>query len=227
MNNNYPETVKKIIHDYTARLKENLKGLPEEDQNEMIKEIESHIFESYNQNPIEDEVDRILDVLKKLGEPSKVFSKKMPDQMVKMGREKNLPLYILSGILIGLFGIPLGIGGVAIIVSFIGAFFALLVAYFATAISLVVAGFFTMVVSIVRIVDPRFLDQFFDRFVDWDGFPFYASSPLAEGILGIAASVLMAGLGIGMLFLGKYIFRGLRFFTNQIIDKLKNLRKKR
>ena len=227
MKNNYPETVTKIIQDYTARLKENLKGLPEDDKDEMIKEIESHIFESYNQSPIEDKVDRILDVLKKLGEPSAAFSKKMPDKMVKMGREKNLPLYILSGILIGLFGIPLGIGGIAIIISFVGTFFALLVAYFATAISLVVAGFFTLVVSIVRIADPGFLDQFFDRVMDWDGFPFYASSPLAEGILGIAASVLIAGVGIGMLLLGKYIFRGLRFFTNQIIDKLKNFRKKK
>ena len=141
MNNNYPESVEKIVNDYLSRLKEHLNGLPEKDQAEFIKEIASHIYESYTGEECEDGVERILSVLKKLGEPSTVFSQKIPAKMVHKGKEKNLPLYILSGVLIGLFGIPLGISGIAIVISMIGTIFALLVAYFATAISLVVAGF--------------------------------------------------------------------------------------
>jgi len=225
MNNNYPESVEKIVNDYLSRLKEHLNGLPEKDQAEFIKEIASHIYESYTSEECEDGVERILSVLKKLGEPSTVFSQKIPAKMVHKGKEKNLPLYILSGVLIGLFGIPLGISGIAIVISMIGTIFALLVAYFATAISLVVAGFLGIVASIIRLIDPVFFDQFFHWF-DWNDSPFYFSSPVAEGILGIGISLIIAGIGVAMFFFGKYIFRGLKFFTNLIIDKLKNFRKK-
>ena len=146
--------------------------------------------------------------------------------MVKKGKEKNLPLYILSGILIGLFGIPLGISGIAIIISIIGAVFAMIVAYFATAISLVVAGFVGSVISIIRIFDPAFLDQFLD-YINVETVSFYFESPLTEGILGLIASLIIAGIGVLLLLLGRYIFRGLKFMTNVSIEKLKNFKKKK
>ncbi len=224
--NNYPGPVEKIVSDYLERLAKHLKGLPQKNKEEFVKEMQSHIYESYMNDTTEDEIDRILNVLKKLGEPSELFSKKMPNALVKMGKDKKMPLYILSGILIGLFGIPLGIGGVAVLISIIGTVFSLIIAYFATAISLVVAGFAGLVISIVRIVDPGFLEQFFD-ISGIEGISRYFSSPLAEGIIGIFVSVIIAGIGILLLFLGKYILRGLRFSTNLIIDKVKNFRKKR
>ena len=46
-NNNYPANVEKIVDDYVERLKQNLKGLPETDRQEFVKEMQSHIYESY------------------------------------------------------------------------------------------------------------------------------------------------------------------------------------
>jgi len=225
-NNGYPKAVEKIVTDYLERLENNLQGLPETDKNEFIKEMQSHIYESYINDPTEDEIDRILAVLKKLGEPSELFSKKMPNSLVKMGKEKNLPLYILSGILIGLFGIPLGISGVAVLISLIGTVFSLVIAYFATAISLVVAGFAGIAISIVRIADPVFLEQFMD--INWFSHgPVYFSSPTAEGVAGIIISVLIAGIGMLLLYMGRYILRGIKFTANLILEKIKGFRKQK
>jgi uncharacterized membrane protein len=206
------------------QLKGHLKGVPEQDQEDFIKEIESHIYESYQNEKGKDEVERILNVLEKLGEPEKVFSEKMPDAMVKKGKDKNLPLYIISGVLIALFGLPIGIGGIAVLISIIGTVFSLIVAYFATAISFIVGGFAGAIISIIHIINPEFLDQFIDTF--HFGPRFYFSNPTVEGIVGLLVSLILAGIGILLLFLGKYIFRGIRFLTNMTIQKVKDFRKK-
>ena len=226
MGNNYPDSVEKIVNNYIRQLKGYLKGLPEKDQDEFVKEIESHIYESYVNEKSKDEIERILNVLEKLGEPAKVFSEKMPDAMVKKGKDKNLPLYILSGVLIALFGIPIGVGGIAVLFSIIGTVFSLIVAYFATAISLIVAGFAGAVISIIRLINPEFLDQFIDIIHIPSGW-FYFSNPTVEGIVGLLVSLLIAGIGILLLFLGKYIFRGIKFLTNMTIQKIKDFKKKR
>ena len=145
--------------------------------------------------------------------------------MIKMGKDKNLPLYILGGILVGLFGIPLGISGVAIIISMIGTVFSLIIAYFATAVSLVVAGFAGIVISIIRIADPAFIEQYMEM-IDANYVSFF-SNPTAEGIVGLIVSVLAAALGVLLLFLGRYIIRGTKFVCNLTIEKVKNFRKKK
>lgn len=227
MNNHYPEHVQKIVNDYLERLKEHLKGMPEQDQVESVREIESHIYESYNNEKAENELDRILNVLRKLGEPSKVFSEKMPDKVVKMGKARHMPLYILSGVLIGLVGIPIGITGIGVLFSILGAVVALIAAYFLTAIGLIISGFFGMVVSIIRLADPVFLDQFLDKWNIVLMHPLYFSSPVAEGIAGLFISMLVGAVGVLMLIFGKYIFRGIRFLYNVSVEKIRDFRKKR
>ena len=44
----YPEVVEKIVEDYLRRLRLQLHKLPEGDVDEMVKEIHSHIHESYS-----------------------------------------------------------------------------------------------------------------------------------------------------------------------------------
>jgi len=225
MGNNYPDSVERIVNNYVRQLKGHLKGIPEQDQEDFIKEIESHIYESFTNEKGKDEIERILNVLEKLGEPAQVFSEKMPDAMVKKGKDKNLPLYILSGVLIALFGLPIGIGGIAVLLSIIGTVFSLIVAYFATAVSLIVAGFAGAVVSIIHLVNPEFWDQFTDIF-EFGSRVIYFSNPTVEGIVGLLVSLIIAGIGILLLFLGKYIFRGVKFLSNMTIQKIKDFKKK-
>ena len=154
MTNDFGEQVGKIVANYMTRLKNQLKGFPEKDKDELVKEIHSHIYESYKSDSTEDEIERILNVLEKLGEPSEVASTRMSESMVDMGKKKNLPMYILAGVLIGLFGIPLGAGGVALIVGLLVTVGALIFSYYATAITMVVAGWIGFIASLLQLLNP-------------------------------------------------------------------------
>ena len=80
-----------------------------------MREIQSHVYEAYQQMPGEDDVARIFAVLRNLGEPGEVVADRLPGAMVRSGTRRNLPLYVAGGILIALFGIPLGFGGFGVL----------------------------------------------------------------------------------------------------------------
>src|ERR1035437_2090901 len=130
--NNYPEVVAKIANNYLERVKSQLGLVPIREQNEFLREIESHLYEAYQQTPGDDDVARILAVLRNLGEPAEVVSDRLPGTMVRSGTKRNLPLYVVGGILIGLLGIPLGFGGLGVLVGILGGLAGMLVAFYAT-----------------------------------------------------------------------------------------------
>jgi len=47
----YPEVVAKIASDYLERVKSQLRLVPAHEQVEFLREIESHLYESYQQMP--------------------------------------------------------------------------------------------------------------------------------------------------------------------------------
>jgi uncharacterized membrane protein len=104
--NDYPEVVAKIANDYLERVKSQLRLVPTREQDEFLREIQSHLYEAYRQTEGEDDVARILAVLRNLGEPAEVVSDRLSSAMVRSGSKRNLPLYVLAGIVIALFGLP-------------------------------------------------------------------------------------------------------------------------
>lgn len=221
MTNDFGEQVGKIVDNYSKRLKDHLKGFPEKDKEELLREIHSHIYESYKSDPTEDEIERILNVLDKLGEPSEAISTRMSESMVDMGKKKNLPMYIFAGVLIGLFGIPLGAGGVAVLIGLLVTVGALIFSYYATAISLVVAGWIGLIASLLQILNPDILPEYIHVYDD------IIVDPLLGGIAGLITSVLIALLGLGMLWLGKYMMRGIRFAFSASLEKIRGIGKNR
>jgi uncharacterized membrane protein len=219
MANGFNGPVAQIVDNYLERLKKGLKGIPAKDQDELVREINSHIYESFRNDPTADEVARILKVLDKLGEPAAVISARMPEAMVALGKKKKLPFLILAGILIAFFGVPLGVGGLSAAVGLIIGVLALVVSFYVVAFSLILAGWLSAVIMIVRIFSPGFLDP-------WINIYPLVSDPTFNTIIYIFGALLIAALGFGLLWLGSRLMRGVRFVFRLLFNKVKNWRKR-
>jgi uncharacterized membrane protein len=220
MTSGFSPNAEKIVDDYLARLSSRLKGLPEQDRNELLGEIRSHIYESYANDTSGDEIERILSALRRLGDPADVISSRMPEAVKRLGTGKKAPLYIVAGVLIALFGVPLGLGALALLVGLLVALFGLLVAFYSAGISLVVGGFLTAVISSITILAPSLITRINEavgtEVVHLGLFP---NDPELSGYLALLLSLLLMGIGLLMLWSGKYIWRGWRFVTMLIVSK--------
>ena len=219
MTHNFSEQVRKIVDNYLERLRGHLRGLPEADREELIREIYSHIYESYAADETDDDIQRILNVLDRLGEPSEVVASRLAGTMKRMGRRRNLPFYILAGFFIGIFGLPLGAGALALLMGIGITLLALIFTFYMTAGVLVLAGWVTMVVTTVRLFYPEFLIeniQTLDQFAD---------SPLSV-VLNYVAAIVCVLMGLGMFWLGRHILSGARFLFSQTGASIKSLRRR-
>jgi uncharacterized membrane protein len=223
--NNYPEAVAKIASDYLERVKLQLHSVPAREQDEFLKEIESHLFEAYQQTPGDDDIARILAVLRNLGEPAEVVSDRLPGAMVRSGTKRYLPLHLLSGILIGLFGIPLGFGGVAVLVGVLVTLAAIVAVFYATMGVVFLSGVLFLALGLIRIYEPSVWDKLvtngfihFDRPVaDFlDQLP-----PGGQGLLLIVVAAVFVACGLGMLWVGRYLIRGLRFLFSMAFERVR------
>ena len=220
MANGFSGPVAQIVDNYLERLKKGLKGIPAKDQDELVREINSHIYESFRDDPTPDEVARILKVLDKLGEPAAVISARMPEAMVTLGKKRKLPFLILAGLLIAFFGVPLGLGGLGAAVGLIIGVLAVVVSFYIVAFSLILAGWLSAVIMIVRIFSPAFLEPWIDIYP-------LVPDPALNTVIYILGALLLAALGFGLLWLGSRLMRGVRFVFRLLIGKIKNWRKKK
>ena len=220
--NKYPDAVAKITNDYLARVKSKLRLLPAYEQDEFVRELQSHIYEAYQQTLGGDEIARILAVLRKLGEPAEVVSDRLPGAMVRSGARRNLPLLILSGILIALFGIPLGFGGVATLFGLLLALAGVVVAYYAVAGSVLLIGAVFGVTGLTRLLLPEVWDRMVSvGFIRLDGpvADFLRHFPVFDqGLLILLVAAVFVISGLGMLKLGRYLLRGIRFLFMLVFD---------
>lgn len=220
MSNGFSGPAAQIVDNYLARLRAGLRGIPAKDQDELVREINSHIYESFRNDPTPDEVARVLKVLDKLGEPSAVISARMPEAMVTLGKKRKLPFLILAGVLIAFFGVPLGLGGLGAAVGLIIALLGLVLAFYAVAFSLILAGWLSAVVLAVRAFKPGFLDPYMDIY------PLVAD-PTLNIVIYILGALLMAAVGFGMLWLGTRLMRGMRFVFRLLVQKIKTWRQRK
>jgi len=220
MANGFSGPVAQIVDNYLERLKKGLKGIPAKDQEELVKEINSHIYESFRADPTPDEVARILRVLDKLGEPAAVIAARMPEAMVTLGKKRKLPFLILAGLLIAFFGVPIGLGGLSAAVGVILGVLALVLAFYIVAFSLILTGWLSAVIMIVRIFSPGFLDPWIDIYP-------LVPDPTFNTVIYIAGALLISALGFGLLWLGSRMMRGIRFVFRLLFEKIKNWRNRR
>lgn len=220
MTNEMNDQVRKILDSYLGRLRRHLQGLPDEDREELVREIYSHIYDSYAQDETEDGVERILGVLDRLGEPSEVVSGQLSGSMARMGRKRNLPFLILAGFFIGIFGLPLGVGGLVLLIGLGITLAALILSYYVAAGSFVLGGWLTIIVTTIRIFYPHFFIeniQLLDQVLP----PEFALP------LNYAAGVVFLLLGVGMIVQGRHILRGARYLFGLPGQSMRHLRQKK
>ena len=227
----YPEVVEKIVQDYLQRVGIQLKRFPNSDQEEVLKELGSHIYESYSAESDQDPVGRILEVLRKLGEPADVVAEKLQDSLLNVGTLKKVPLYVVGGVVVGMFGLPLGFAGVAMLLGGLGAMLGLVVAFFATASLLLITGVAGMGLGLLRMLNPELWDQLvaqgFIQVHGRIGQLFDLLSPATQGALLVFLFMAIAAAGLGMLWLSKRMLKGLRFVFDLMLDRAKTLLRRR
>ena len=218
MNPEYSRPVATIVNDYMDRLREQVRTLPEPERSDLLLEMESHIHEAFGNEPGDDEVARILKVLRRLGEPSDVVSTRVPEAMLKVGKKRNMPLLVAGGVLVALFALPLGLGGLSVVLALVVSLLALVLAYFVTAGSFVLGGLCGSILSIIMMVNPSFMDQIAVALgIPPDEF-FHVGvrmHPHLQGLVGLGVSVVLMAIGILMIWAGRKIPHGLRFLAER------------
>jgi uncharacterized membrane protein len=224
MNNHFPPAAEKIIADYLEKLRALLKGMSETDQQEILAEIRSHLYESFASDGEGDEIDRALRALKRLGEPDEVVSSRVGTSITSLGKQKKSLLYILAGFLIVIFAAPLGMGGLGLVAGLLAFLAGLLVAYFATAVVFVVSGFICALAGLIAIISPGLFLEI-NRWAGEAVFQFgpFQNHPQVAGLLTLIIAMMLAALGLLMLWSGKHIWRGLRFVFHLALGKIHSL----
>jgi uncharacterized membrane protein len=225
--NDYPPVVAKIANDYLERVKAYLRLVPARERDEFLKEIESHLYEAYHQTPVDDEVARILTVLRNFGDPAEVVAGRLPGTMMRSGAKRNLPLYVVGGIFIALFGIPLGFGGLSVLVGLLLALAGMVAAFYATAGAILFAGAMFTLFGLARILLPGLFDRLVELGFIQMGGPVAEFldhfSPSDQGVFMLLFACVLVAFGLGMLWLGRYIFRGPRFLSGLLFDWIRRL----
>ena len=218
----YPEVVTKIIDDYMERLKSQLQLVPVEDRNEFLREIQSHIYEAFQQEDADnDEVTRILRVLRNLGEPAEVVADRLPEAAVRSAAWWSLPLRIGGGLLVAFIAIPLGLGGVGFLMGILAALAGVLIAYYVLASVTLLASVLLLSLGMSRLYQPELWDkllaagiiqmdvavaQVVDRL-----------SPYAQGNLLIFFAIVCAAAALGMFWCGRYLIRGVSYIMVLVV----------
>lgn len=211
----YPPAVAAIVADYMDRVRTLVPAATAPERDELVKELSSHVYEAYHLAPEGDEVARILSVLRRLGEPADVVSGRLPQAIVRSAAARQLPLQILGGIVLAVFGIPLGLAGVGVLAGMLVSLAGVLVAYYATAGALLLSGAIVVALGLVRIYGPELWERLVAAGVvnlPSDVWPVVDQLPRSvEGLLMILSGTLLVALAGVLMWLGARLARGLRF----------------
>jgi hypothetical protein len=175
--------------------------------------------------PGDDEVARILAVLRNLGEPAEVVADRLPESIMRSGARRNLPMHILISILIALFGVPLGIGGAGVLVGVLAALASLFVAYLAITGSLFACSGIFLLVGLARAYMPGVWDRLVaDGYIRFDGIAgvlMEHQSRSGQALYLFLFAFVFGAAGWWLLRAGKHLLRGMRFLRDLVFDGMR------
>lgn len=94
----HTKTAQKVCESYFKRVTRMTKELSTEDQQDILLEIESHIYESLQKSSSENEMDTLVSTLEKLGEPEAFLVEMVADRKVKEAARTANPLHLIQAL---------------------------------------------------------------------------------------------------------------------------------
>lgn len=91
-------TSQRVYDNYIRRIKRTIRPLPVKDQNEIMMEFNSHIYEALQHQNQKNEIDRLLDVIDKLGEPEEVLKPLIADKKMEQATRTFNPVHIFKAL---------------------------------------------------------------------------------------------------------------------------------
>ena len=88
----------RVYNNYLKQVKKTLKILSKNEQQDILMEINSHIYEAMQQNSNEDEINCLLDVIDKLGDPGKVLKPLVAEKKLEQATKTFNPIHVISAI---------------------------------------------------------------------------------------------------------------------------------
>lgn len=99
----FEDTASKRIYDnYIKRIKRTIRPLPLQDQNEVMMEFNSHIYEALQHQNQKKEINRLLDVIEKLGEPEEVLKPLVADKTMDQATKTFNPVHIFKALMLNI-----------------------------------------------------------------------------------------------------------------------------
>jgi uncharacterized membrane protein len=99
------ETVaKKIWHQYFRRVKRCARPLKSHQQEELILEIQDHLLESFKQKTGNNEAEKLLNAIDKLGDPEEYLRPMIADRLLSSASSTLNPKTVFKGLYYDLFG---------------------------------------------------------------------------------------------------------------------------
>lgn len=99
----FEEKASKRIYDkYMSQVKKTVKPLNAKEQDDILLEINSHIYEGLQQNKHNNEIDRLLDILDKLGVPDEVLKPLVADKKMEQATRSFNPWHMLKALVLNI-----------------------------------------------------------------------------------------------------------------------------
>jgi len=95
---------KKIWHQYFRRVKRCAKPLKSHQQEELILEIQDHLLESFKQETGNNEPEKLLNAIDKLGDPEEYLRPMIADRLLSSASSTLNPKTVFKGLYYDLFG---------------------------------------------------------------------------------------------------------------------------
>ncbi|WP_412467350.1 HAAS signaling domain-containing protein [Pedobacter sp. KLB.chiD] len=96
------QSAERIYQDYLYRIRKEVKGLNQQNQDEILMELNSHIYENLQEHPTGNEVEKLLNILEKLGRPEEILKPLVADKKLTEATQTFNPIAVFKALLLNL-----------------------------------------------------------------------------------------------------------------------------